>query len=618
MDNKESRNLNSDINKDLSQNLNTDISTDINRNKETIKEKAKKVLPYFIVVIIYYIMIAVFNGYFGGYFTITKEKIIFDIVWIGSFVTILYMLNKKLRKYVGLAFNIILLIISVVNYFMYSYFGTIFSWKDLILSGDGISFIDSVFKFINYKIIVFIIIGIAFNVVITILCKGNHYKIKSKQSLAIVIIFALLIGTHIYNSRQLSNTSDGWDANEVLNNDSNYYTNWIDPNKLLKICGIYEYIFKDFYMSFLKKDDIESAQETIIEYINSEENLGLEEKKYNGIFKDKNLIFVMMEAMDDWMISEKVTPTIYYMMQHGFNFTNHYSPNYVTGSTSNTEFVANAGIYPNINNMSPHYLYVNNTYAYSIANLFRNAGYVANSFHRSNAGIYNRGNMHRSLGYEKYHSYADMGISTENLSFDSYIAIDGYGKIVRDEKFMSFIITYSPHSPYSYDKPECAKNLEEIEKLNLGFDEEVTSALSAARETDNMFKILLEKLEADNKLEDTVIVAFTDHPNTLVMQEGENEKINSTVFFIYNNEMESNQIETITSTINILPTIKNLFGLESNFIYPGYDALNTDEEYIVFKDYTYYDGNEIKPITEELKNDLEYSKALLVSDYYAE
>ena len=306
------------------------------------------------------------------------------------------------------------------------------------------------------------------------------------------------------------------------------------------------------------------------------------------------------------------------MMQHGFNFTNHYSPNYVTGSTSNTEFVANAGIYPNINNMSPHYLYVNNTYAYSIANLFRNAGYVANSFHRSNAGIYNRGNMHRSLGYEKYHSYADMGISTENLSFDSYIAIDGYDKIVRDEKFMSFIITYSPHSPYSYDKAECAKNLEEIEKLNLGYNEEVTSALSAARETDNMFKILLEKIEADNKLEDTVIVAFTDHPNNVIVREDESDVLNKTVFFIYNNEMESNQIETITSTINILPTIKNLFGLESNFIYPGYDALNTDEEYIVFKDYTYYDGNEIKPITEELKNDLEYSKALLVSDYYAE
>ena len=113
--------------------------------------KCKKVMPYFIVTIAYYIMIAVFNDYFGGYFSITKEKIIFDIVWISLFIIILYMLNEKLRKYIGLLFNILLLIFSLANYFMYSYFGTIFSWKDLILSGEGLSFIDSVFKFINYK-----------------------------------------------------------------------------------------------------------------------------------------------------------------------------------------------------------------------------------------------------------------------------------------------------------------------------------------------------------------------------------------------------------------------------------------------------------------------------------
>ncbi len=586
--------------------------------KEKIIEKLKKFLPYFLITILYYIMIAVFNDYFGGYFTFTKEKIIFDFVWISSFIVILYMLNEKLRKYVGLFFNIILLLFSVANYFMYSYFGTIFSWKDLILSGEGLSFINSVFKFINYKIVGFILLGIAFNVLITLLCKGNYYKIKSKQSIFIVIIFILLICIHTYNAKQLSNTSDGWDSTEVLSNDSNYYTNWIDPNKLLKISGIYEYIFRDFYMSFINKDNMENAQEIIIEYINNNEEVVSNENEYEGIFEEKNLIFVMMEAMDDWMIREDVTPTIYYMMQHGFNFTNHYSPNYVTGATSNTEFVANTGIYPNINNLSPNYLYVNNTYSYSLANLFKRSGYVVNSFHRSFGHIYNRDNMHLSFGYEKYHNYVDMGISQENLSFDSYIAIDGYDKIVRDDKFMSFIITYSPHSPYSYDKAECTKNLEEIEKLNLGLDEEVTCALSAARETDNMFKILLEKLEADNKLEDTIIVAFTDHPNTLLLQEGDDDKINKTAFFIYSSEMESNQIETITSTINILPTIKNLFGLESNFVYPGYDALNTEEEYVVFKDYTYYDGNEIKPVTDELQADLEYCKALLVSDYYAQ
>lgn len=61
--------------------------------------------------------------------------------------------------------------------------------------------------------------------------------------------------------------------------------------------------------------------------------------------------------------------------------------------------------------------------------------------------------MHLSFGYNKYHSYLDMGIDDNYLDLDSYIIRDGYNQIVQlNDKFMSFIITYSPHSPYTYEK----------------------------------------------------------------------------------------------------------------------------------------------------------------------
>ena len=222
-----------------------------------------------------------------------------------------------------------------------------------------------------------------------------------------------------------------------------------------------------------------------------------------------------MESMDDWMVNEEITPTIYNMMQHGFNFNNHYSPGYVTGETANTEFIANTGMYPSINKLSPNYAYVDNSYPYSIANLFKKEGYITNSFHRSSGYIYNRENMHLSFGYSKYHSYWDMEIDDKHMDLDSYIIKNGYNKIVlSNDKFMSFIITYSPHSPYTYDKIECTTNLDDIKNIYSDVvDEEYLCGFSAARETDNMFKLLLEKLENDNLLNDTIIVAFTDHPN---------------------------------------------------------------------------------------------------------
>ena len=587
------------------------------------KSKYFKTILFFIYEGIYLIFIDFFNQYLvtrslsiSGY--LVKTAIIFNVLWVLLYFIILYMLNPKPRKIVSCVINVLLLIISIINYFMNSYFHSVFSWKDLFLSGDGLSFLNSVFKFINLKLILFILTSIDIILLIFKTRTRKFYQIKSKQSFVVIpLILVIMVCRIVFINIKLDNASDGWDSREVKTNLSNYYKNWIVPENLLRLCGTYEYLIKDFNHRFFQKDDSIKAKEYVSEYISENKNIS-NGNNYNGIFKNKNLIFVMMESMDDWMVNEETTPTIYNMMQHGFNFNNHYSPGYVTGETANTEFIANTGMYPSINKLSPNYAYVDNSYPYSIANLFKKEGYITNSFHRSSGYIYNRENMHLSFGYSKYHSYWDMEIDDKHMDLDSYIIKNGYNKIVlSNDKFMSFIITYSPHSPYTYDKIECTTNLDDIKNIYPDVvDEEYLCGFSAARETDNMFKLLLEKLENDNLLNDTIIVAFTDHPNGIVIGEDETEKLNKTKFFIYSSEMGSNQVDTITSSINILPTIINLFGINSKYLYTGYDALNTNEEYVIFNDYTYYDGNELNKINNYLSRKLEYSSDVLISNYY--
>ena len=581
-----------------------------------------KTIVFFIYEGIYLIFIDFFNQYLitrnlsiSGYFV--KTAIVFNILWVLLYFIILYAMNPKPRKIISCIINILLLILSIVNYFMNSYFHSIFSWKDLFLSGDGFSFLGSILKFVNLKLILFFLTAVDIILLIFKTRTKKVYQIKSKQTIILTGVLLLIIGGRIiFINTKLNNTSDGWDSREVTNNLSNYYESWIVPEKLLRLCGTYEYLISDFYHSFLEKDNSVNAKDNVARYIKDNKK-ELKSQNYTGIFKDKNLIFIMMESMDDWMVNEYVTPTMYEMMQHGFNFNNHYSPGYVTGETANTEFIANTGMYPSINKLSPNYAYVNNSYPYSIANLFKKEGYIVNSFHRSNGFIYNRETMHISFGYNKYHNYNDMNIDDKYLDLDSYIIRNGYDKIVSKDKFMSFIITYSPHSPYTFDKIECQTNLSDIKELYPELhNEEILCGYSAARETDNMFKLLLEKLRQDNLLKDTIIIAFTDHPNKIVIRDDENEKLNKTIFFIYDYEMNSNQIDTITSTINILPTVINLFDIQNNYLYTGYDALNTTEEYVIFKDYTYYDGKKIKSITKEYLEKLEYSSDLLLSDYY--
>ena len=428
--------------------------------KNIIKNTYIREITFFCLQIIYFVYIELFNQYIASrtfnifdYFTITS--LLFNLCWITLLMLIIYILPSKVKRYFTLGINFLLLLFSVVNYFLHSYFNNIFSWKDLFLSNDGLSFVSSVYKYINIKLILFLAVSILFIVLIYKFSISYKFKIKKIKIIILIIIIVFIGFIYNYNKKSLTNIQDGWDSTSVLSNNANYYTNWLNSVNNLKISGTYEYIVRDLYFSFFKKDNVIEAKNNVKKYLDKHQIDKESEQNYYGIFKDKNLIFVMLESMDDWMINENATPTIYEMMHHGFNFTNHYSPGYVTGETANTEFIANTGMYPSINKLSPNYAYVNNDYPYSIANLFKGSGYIVNSFHRSYGFVYNRENMHLSLGYKKYHNYEMMGISDEFLDLDSKIIENGYDLIVSKEKFMSFIITYSPHSPYTYSKIEC-------------------------------------------------------------------------------------------------------------------------------------------------------------------
>ena len=64
-----------------------------------------------------------------------------------------------------------------------------------------------------------------------------------------------------------------------------------------------------------------------------------------GIFAGKNVVLVLMESMDDFLINETDTPTIARLMDEGINFTNFYTPGFGSVRTFNTELCINTGLY---------------------------------------------------------------------------------------------------------------------------------------------------------------------------------------------------------------------------------------------------------------------------------
>jgi hypothetical protein len=70
-----------------------------------------------------------------------------------------------------------------------------------------------------------------------------------------------------------------------------------------------------------------------------------EKNKYTGLFKDKNIIFIVAEGLDVIAIDENITPTLYKMANSSYVFTNFYQPLYPV-STSDGEYMALISLIP--------------------------------------------------------------------------------------------------------------------------------------------------------------------------------------------------------------------------------------------------------------------------------
>ena len=130
---------------------------------------------------------------------------------------------------------------------------------------------------------------------------------------------------------------------------------------------------------------------------------------------------------------------------------------------------------------------------------------------------------------------------------------------------------------------------------NLKYSEAVKAYYATQIELDKAMEILLKELDETNKLDDTLIVLAPDHyPYGLTTEEmNEVSKTNRsnkfenyhTTLIMYNPAIEKTEIDKIVSSIDILPTIYNLYGLEyDSRLLMGTDIFSESEGLVIFSD----------------------------------
>lgn len=466
--------------------------------------RGKQYLIYFSIgMFIMDFYVRVMNRKIPGISVLNIIPYLFTLMWLLIFCVIIYLNKKKGKIIFTLIVSSLFIVLMFTQLIYVRIFSKFFMSKDLLYIKEGLHFIDSILNYFRIEDFIVLLLIVSFMIFSIYTQKYISEESKKEKNITVSIVIFLIVCLFMGNQMIIGKANDAteWSA---FSNKRNMYNQFNDEKRMVMLCGLYEYTFRDFYLTFLKPKKVVNAEDIklINDYINSN-NKTISE--FNGIFKDKNLIMVMLEDIDTWMIKKDVMPTLYNLKENSLDFTNHFSINYSSGFTFNTEFIVNTGIIPKLTMFKAPYAFNQNNYDYSLPSLFKNAEYKVNSIHRNVGSFYNRDNMHLAWGYENHFDYSLLEANGD-IDLDTTTVSSNLDKFIYAEKFMTFYITFSAHMPFVYSKSECQANLDYIKTQYNNADEEYLCSLSQAKVTDDAIKILIDELEKQNKMDDTVLV----------------------------------------------------------------------------------------------------------------
>ena len=339
------------------------------------------------------------------------------------------------------------------------------------------------------------------------------------------------------------------------------------------------------------------SNETIknmLEYFKNSEPTNKNE--YTGMFKGKNLIFLLAEGFNMIAVDQELTPTLYQLTHEGFVFNNFYSPVFL--STTGGEFQATTGLIPTQSILSDWKKF-EPTISYALGNAFTPLGYNANSYHNWTYTYYSRQKTMKTLGF---YSYMGCGNGMEEKINCSWLPsdvdmINATFPLYKDNTpFVTYYVTVSGHAPYAYNSTGNSIALKNKDLVaDLPYSNNVKAYLATQIELDRALETLINSLKEAGLLEDTVIALVGDHyPYTLTIDEineisdyerDEIVEVNRSNFIIWNSEMETIEVDKVGSQIDVLPTLLNLFGIEyDSRLIVGKDILSDTPGLAIFSD----------------------------------
>lgn len=581
--------------------------------------------------------------------------------------------NKKLNKWLFIGINAFIYVLFLAQYINFKFYGNIISVYSVFHGGQVFGFFGAIWAVIKENIfrclLLFIPVSLLFIFHKKIKSESFNPKILWKKALVLLITFIITV------------LSLNLDTKKSIYTAKNLYYNHHYPNQMAQTFGILttmrldlertisgfeektievaetpdkevnknpkiEYNVADIDYDSLIKNETNEEIKNIHNYVKSSKPS--EKNIYTGMFKGKNLIAIVAEAFSPIAVNKDLTPTLYKLVNSGFVFNNFYTPIYYV-STSDGEYVTLNSLLPkesvwSFSKSSKNYL------PYAYGNIFKEMGYTTYAFHDGTYKYYNRHLSHPNMGYTykacgngleksmKCKIWPQSDLEMINATYDYY---------KDSEHFMTYYMTISGHLQYNFYGNNMSYRNRDLVK-DLDKSTAIKAYIAAQKELDKALEELLNKLEADGKLDDTVIVLSADHyPYGLTTDQiSEIMNIEDSKFDVHKNNLviwsstmkEPIEINKYGESLDILPTVLNLFGIDfDSRLLMGRDLLSNSDGLVIFNDRSWItdkgkynastkvftpfnnkqvDEDYIESINTKVYNKFVISKNILETNYY--
>jgi phosphoglycerol transferase MdoB-like AlkP superfamily enzyme len=517
------------------------------------------------------------------------------LFFIIAVISFSYLFYKKAHMIVLIIINVLYTILLVGNLWYYRGFNDFLSLHLLGQTQNLNNLSDSVTSMARPIDLIFII-DIMLLVPAAVFLRRRYSKLKKERG---IFIFLLLFSVIYIASLHII-----YDKRDEDSSGLTFFNMEFVPKSTMTNLSPLGYHFydsvlfiKDHSPYLLSKEEKDGITDWL-DYKNEK----LPANEYKGIFEGKNLIFIQVESLENFVINQnydgqELTPNINKLLKNSLYFNNFYEQ-VNNGNSSDSDLLSNTSVFP-VRRGSTFFRFPNNKYN-TLPMLLKEKGYFSRALHSDYGYYWNVLKAISNFGFDEVwdinnfdatEAAAVFGLGLTDKTFFNQVA----DLTVRDKSpFYYFTVTSSSHGPFDMREDMRALKLSpEFEKTKMG------GYFQAVNYADREIGILIENLEKKGQLENTVVVIYGDHTGVhkyysdevkgLKEKEAWWDNSSKIPMIIYNKTLHGKTIEVAGGQIDIMPTIAYLMGIDEGRYENtslGRNLLNTKKSYALLTDGT--------------------------------